>query len=197
MNCSQERFISDLVCKLKDLSFEDPQGPKTDRLNNEIADVAYNHKLCVWAKGLKDCKNPDNKAHISGHEWLYDLICFTYDEDEHYALNNTIMVMESEWKGKRNSAKGHDGNDPYGEVKYDFQKLLISNADIKLMVYLQHKEDKTYESLTQYFKKRIDNYHQGRESDIFLFVRYSHKKQGKRECLISSYTKSNGWEHLH
>ena len=93
MNCSQERFISDLVCKLKDLSFEDPQGPKTDRLNNEIADVAYNHKLCVWAKGLKDCKNPDNKAHISGHEWLYDLICFTYDEDEHYALNNTTFAQ--------------------------------------------------------------------------------------------------------
>lgn len=195
MEYSQERFVKALAEHLKKLQFLE----KTDTvaLNREISSVACIFNINSWALGLPEYEYAGrDEAHISGHEWLYDMVCYRYD-NEHYALNDTILVMESEWKGKRYASNGQDGNDPYGEVKYDFQKLLLANADVKLMVYRYHKENYGGgDSIQQYFQRRIDNYRQGRVSDLYLFACYSSAGKGKLKCTVSSYTRVRGWKEL-
>ncbi|MBR1699699.1 MAG: hypothetical protein IJ714_07945 [Bacteroidales bacterium] len=193
----QTAFLQELVPTLKGLHFYEGTGDKTRELNKKIAHIAQSFGLSVWAKHLSGEDNPDrDDSHISGHEWLYDLICYRF-EKEHYALSDTVLVMESEWKKIRYYKKGNDGNDQYGEVKFDFQKLLVSNADIKMLVYQHHKgEVGTDEDLERYFRRRIDNYRQGSTTDLFVFVRYSGESYGKGTCTVSSYTRNGEWKQL-
>lgn len=119
----QEVFVKDLVSALKELHFQEGITPSTTELNTKVKDVAIKYGLNVWAKHLDESQNPDrDNSHISGHEWLYDLFCYRY-EAEHYALSDTVLVMESEWWDKHKSPKGDDGGDQYGEVKFDFPKI--------------------------------------------------------------------------
>lgn len=190
-------FVNRLVSVLKEMHFEGQRTPDTRSLNSAIAKMATSYGLHVWTKNPGDDKNQDNDhTHISGHEWLYDLFCYRF-EDENYALSDTILIMESEWGGTRKESKYKDGNDPYGEVKFDFQKLLVSNAEIKLMVY-GHHGGKEYadEDLDHYFQSRIDAYRQGAQTDFFIFARYSYRKNGKRTCTVSSYTRNGEWKQL-
>lgn len=197
MEYSRNRFVKTLAEHLKELQF--PVEGKTDTvaLNEVVSSVAYEYGISSWALGLNKFEDAGrDDAHISGHEWLYDMVCYRYD-NEHYAINETVLVMESEWKGKRCASKGHDGNDPYGEVKYDFQKLLLANADVKLMVFRYHKEKYgAGDSIKQYFQRRIDSYRQGRVSDLYLFACYSGVGKGKLKCAVSSYTRDRGWKKL-
>lgn len=197
MEYSRSIFVKTLADHLKGLQLPVEKKTDTVALNKMVASVANEYGLSTWALGLNKYEDAGrDDAHISGHEWLYDLVCYRYD-NEHYALNDTILVVESEWKGKRYASMGNDGNDTYGEVKYDFQKLLLSNADVKLLVYKNHnRKDGATESLKQYFQRRIDNYRQGRASDFFLFACYSHKKTGKRYCSVCSYSRKQGWKEL-
>lgn len=186
---SREEFANQVVDKLKGLGKEDLC---TSSLNNAIASVAKDFGISTWAKGLITSDNSsDDVTHISGHEWLYDLVCYRYG-NEHYALNDTILVMESEWKGKRYAPNNNDKEDPYGEVKFDFQKLLLANADIKLMVYKEHRTGKGY-SLNEYFTRRIKEYQQGKPSDYFLFACYSRRMKGDMKWSISAYCKDKEW----
>ena len=197
MKYNKSIFVRKLVNKLKMLHLPIENATDTLALNKEIASLAQEFDISSWALGLKQYDDSGrDKAHISGHEWLYDMVCYKY-ENEHYALNDTILVMESEWKGKRTASDGHDDNDPYGEVKFDFQKLLLSNADIKLMVYRKHGDkSRTDIDLEHYFQRRIDNYRQGATTALFIFARYSGKENGKRTCTVSSYTRNGEWKQL-
>ena len=193
----QEVFVKDLVSALKELHFQEGVTPSTADLNKAVTKVAIKYGLSVWAKHLDESENPDrDNSHISGHEWLYDLFCYRF-ESEHYALSDTVLVMESEWWDKHKSPKGNDGGDQYGEVKFDFQKLLVSNADIKLMVY-RHQDGCVGNDadLEQYFRRRRDNYRQGRATDLFLFARYSDKTYTEGQCSVCSYSKARGWKKL-
>ena len=218
-------FVNRLVSVLKEMHFEGQRTPDTRSLNSAIAKMATSYGLHVWTKNPGDDKNQDNDhTHISGHEWLYDLFCYRFEDEnawenffhqpmidtkvdriflenilqnENYAFCDTILIMESEWGGTRKESKYKDGNDPYGEVKFDFQKLLVSNAEIKLMVY-GHHGGKEYadEDLDHYFQSRIDAYRQGAQTDFFIFARYSYRKNGKRTCTVSSYTRNGEWKQL-
>lgn len=189
---SRAKFANQVIKKLK--SFE-KEELTTSSLNNAIASVAKDFGISTWAKELITSDNSsDDVTHISGHEWLYDLVCYRYG-NEHYALNDTILVMESEWKGKRYASNNNDEEDPYGEVKFDFQKLLLANADIKLMVYKEHRTDKDY-NLNEYFIRRIKEYRQGKSSDCFIFACYSQRVMGNRKCFVSTYRKDKGWIEL-
>lgn len=189
---TKEEFANSIVNKLKSLRLSGRDGVHTFSLNNAIASVAKEFGISTWAKGLITSDNSsDDVTHISGHEWLYDLVCYRYG-NEHYALNDTILVMESEWKGKRYASNKNDDEDPYGEVKFDFQKLLLANADIKLMVYKEHRTDKDY-NLNEYFIRRIKEYRQGKSSDYFLFACYSPEMREDRKWSISAYSKDKEW----
>ena len=53
-------------------------------------------------------------------EWLFDVVW--YIENSNGQLLNVPLVVESEWDKK------------YGGIKYDFEKLLLANAERRLMI---------------------------------------------------------------
>jgi hypothetical protein len=63
-------------------------------------------------------------------EWLYDLHWFK--EGGSYRMTSLPLVVECEWAYKR---KGDEDKDDYSAVKWDFQKLLVANAKLRLMVF--------------------------------------------------------------
>lgn len=186
-------FEKEIVAVLKKSNIFEGKKPKTSTLNNLIADVARKNKLSVWARGVQ-VGGDQNNSHLSGHEWLYDLICYSYD-DEHYALCSTDLVMESEWKGRRYTA--NDDKDPYGEVKFDFQKLLVSNAKTKLLVFKQHGKSNDQIELKNYFMRRIDKYCQCDGCSLYLFACFSSIRESNNLNLsVSAYRKGCEWENL-
>ena len=54
-------------------------------------------------------------------EWLFDLTWYRNDADGY--LSETYLVLESEWNGA------------YADIKYDFEKLLVAKATLKVMVF--------------------------------------------------------------
>ncbi len=76
-------------------------------------------------------------------EWLYDLVVLRYaGNDSNKVIESTELVVESEW----------DSDDV--SILIDFQKLLLSNADIKLMVYYKNNtiRDVLEQSVRRYAK---------------------------------------------
>ncbi|KQS91721.1 hypothetical protein [Chryseobacterium sp. Leaf394] len=53
-------------------------------------------------------------------EWMYDVVWFVEDEDG--CLIKVPLIVESEWDKK------------YSGIKYDFEKLLIGNAERRLII---------------------------------------------------------------
>ena len=78
------------------------------------------------------CRNFDADLGISANgvasgladarEWLYDVSAQYYDDDDGEYLNRSALAAECEWSGERS-------------IRYDFQKLLIARADLRLMVF--------------------------------------------------------------
>ena len=56
-------------------------------------------------------------------EWLYDLVWYREDAEKH--LSGVYLVLECEWQTD------------YNAMKYDFEKLLLAKAPVKIMVF-QH-----------------------------------------------------------
>lgn len=141
------------------------------RVGDTLECKVYSHSL---SEGFR--QNSNNK--FVNREWLYDLVWYKDDLDKFYIMKNTLLVVESEWAYKRPKDKI---DDKYGAIKYDFQKLLLSNAKLKLMIFRvsgktkQDIEQKLIE-LYNYFNNAIDKYEQ-MESGEFLFIAFCDKEK--------------------
>jgi hypothetical protein len=62
-------------------------------------------------------------------EWLYDLIW--YKNNSEVRLETVPLVLESEW--------AYD----YYDIRFDFEKLLLANAPLKVMVFQDGGHDTT------------------------------------------------------
>ena len=111
-------------------------------------------------------------------EWLFDLCWYKEDETFKYSLKSLDLAVESEWKNKRKE----DKEDPYGGIKYDFQKLLVVNMGLGLMVFKVTKEGR--EKLSEYFEKVYDTY-EGNKTEI-LFIAFSTERK-KDDTFYYSY----------
>lgn len=75
--------------------------------------------------------------------------------------------MECEWNPRR---KG-DSKVPYSGIKYDFQKLIVSNAGLRLMIF-KIKKLSNLDELGRYFQNNITNYTQLPLKSAFLFIAF-------------------------
>ena len=104
-------------------------------------------------------KRKDYKIAVGGFgnefagEWLYDLVW--YKEDEEGCLIKIPLIMESEW----------DKN--YSGIKFDFEKLLIGNAEKRLMICQSRKRN--IDNLLNQLKNAIDKFNEN-INDRFLFA---------------------------
>lgn len=121
----------------------------------------------VYANGLSGHLCQLNGGAFKNAEWLYDLHWYTEGADP-YTTIRLPLVMECEWNPRR---KG-DSKTPYSGIKYDFQKLIVSNAELRLMIFRINKPS-NLSDLGVYFENNITNYTSLPKKSAFLFIAFN------------------------
>lgn len=120
-------------------------------------------------------KNEEGNSKFVNREWLYDLLWYT--EEEGYYPIDFPLIVESEWRKKRKEDKT---GDKHSAIKYDFQKLLLPNTGLRLMIFKVSEEEKEkateLDSLSDYFTDAIAKY-KPLEKGRFLFIAFHDKKK--------------------
>ena len=151
------------------------EGLRTEKLFDLLTELGDEKGYKVYSHGLSDSfleKHKNN--HFVNREWLFDL-CWYQEEEGGYFLKKMVLAVESEWSKRRYISKEDknrgctDTEDKYGAIKYDFQKLLIPNTGMCLMVFEANEEDR--KELSDYFAKACSIY-DGNIPEI-LFIAFS------------------------
>lgn len=148
------------------------QGEKTEHIMDALSQLGRK-------KGFKSMSNRiseklEKEGWFKKAEWLYDLHWFK--ENKPYGLTNLPLVVECEWDwirdDERKKKKKTGGGEPdiFGAIKWDFQKLLVANADLRVMIF-QERIKKDNDVLDKYFDDTIDGYINLVEAK-FLFIAF-------------------------
>lgn len=123
----------------------------------------------AWTLGIKEVfakvgKSKGYEVCCSGfpgvydNEWLYDLIWYKDDSTKNDVYKPGLMeiplVLESEW------------DLDFKEIKYDFEKLLLSNSKLKVMICQCHKSN--LGKLKEYFSQAVDRFSRRHSDELFL-----------------------------
>ena len=185
---NKDIILDRIVSSLKKYTFTGNRTSDTKNIKDIIAAIGREFNYNVWAHNIQCPRENNTKIHTSGHEWLYDLIWYKFREGVDYALTEMFLAMESEWGSRRHCAK--DDKDSYGEVKYDFQKLLVCNTPLKLMVFKKHGSDEETNELLNYFQERINESVYSCPEETFIIVYYDYDKTDKKyKCTTKLYNK--------
>jgi len=123
-------------------------GEWTYRMKELFGNLGEAEGFTICTSGFKDVFNG---------EWLFDLVWYKEELVEGYKmLADVPLIVESEWKRE------------FKYIKYDFEKLLVSNAERRLFI-CQSKPDKI-DWLMEYFTKAIDTYRLGKKGDRFMIA---------------------------
>lgn len=150
----------------------------TKSVKKSLAKLGQDLKYKVGTNRLDKDFAEENK--FNNREWLFDLTWYL-ETNRHYEITDLILAMECEWGGQRVNA--HDDRDEYGEVKYDFQKLIVSVSKIKLMIFHERKEGDFANLIKDYFQPEIDRFNCAPLDSVFLCVAYNDLNKCKIECL--------------
>ncbi len=137
----------------------------TALLKSEMTKIAHRHEYLV-------CPKLDE----SNTEWLYDLVWFRNDSNRF--LREVALVLESEW------ARDAD------EIHYDFEKLLLAKAPIKVMVF-QNCRDNLPE-LWRQLKDGIRIFEQKSNDETYILAAF---KEKEHEFEIQVVTNSSHEHH--
>ncbi len=144
-------------------------------LGDENRYKVYSHSL---SKEFMDKHiNEKRNSKFVNREWLYDLLWYTEDSNEGYYPTDFPLIVESEWEKRRTEDKK---GDPHSGIKYDFQKLLLSNTGLRLMIF-QISEEEELNHLSEYFNNAITKYTPLKKGE-FLFVAFHDKKKSFHYC---------------
>jgi hypothetical protein len=128
----------------------------------------------VYANGLSPRLRTCDGGKFVKTEWLYDLHWYTEVKGCDYQPTGLPLVVECEWEPNRRKAKKKV---PYSGIKFDFQKLLVANASLRLMIFIKRKHDKICE-LDEYFNKAIESFRNLEANSKFLFIAFDEEKEG-------------------
>ena len=82
-----------------------------------------------------------SRVKTAGREWLYDVSCLLYDPDGY--VRRTPLVAEVEWSQRT-------------AIWYDFEKLLVARADVRVMVLdgtWWANDDERFVEFAEYIKR--------------------------------------------
>ena len=205
-NNAKNKIWYKIADKLNDLSvliFNNKKGDtiKTQRVKVELVKLGHDLEKRVYANRLsKDGKQVEEinehlkkigrfDPYTNGFketEWLFDIHWYTDVEGEDYVPKSLDLVAECEWKkvreikdnkGNNVKAKHRNANEiELSGIKYDFQKLLTSNAILKLMICrLSYKSEMI--SLKDYIIKTIKSNQQLKKGSHFLIICYLNEEK--------------------
>ena len=158
--------------------YKSKRGTKTSMVMELLTQLGDNNRHKVYSHSLSEGFRQKSGDKFVNREWLYDLVWYEDDQKKFYTIKKTLLTAESEWTYRRPKDTIDDN---YGAIKYDFQKLLLSNAELKLMIF--RVSGKTKQDIKQkliklydYFNNAIDKYEQ-MESGEFLFIAFCDKEK--------------------
>ena len=119
-----------------------------------------------------------NKRGFKYGEWLFDLHWYEERKRRKYQQTSLPLVVECEWNWIREAERTKEqkktkpNTDKYGAIKWDFQKLLVANADLRVMIFQWRVKDgkKLNWRLDKYLTKTICGYRNLPPGSKFLFV---------------------------
>ncbi len=152
------------------------RSQRTRLIKVELIKLGHELGFRVYANGLIDTDLEEVKHNFVNREWLYDLHWYTDVKD--YMPNSLPLVMECEWDNKRPKDKS---NSSYSAVKFDFQKLIVSNASLRLMIFGARQNE--LNQLGEYFEEAINSYENLLPNSKFLFVSFDNRRR-KAMCRI-------------
>jgi hypothetical protein len=126
----------------------------------------------VYSHGLSLDLRQSHGGQYKNNEWLYDLHWYT-EAEEPYLPTSLPLVVECEWNPRKKGVR----KIPYSGIKYDFQKLLVANAELRLMIFIIER-DKDLIELDKYFDRAIDNYTHLEADSKFLFIAFDERING-------------------
>lgn len=146
--------------------------PERTRFVKKIL-IKLGHKLNykVYANGLNEVDLQEINQDFINREWLFDIHFYT-ESNTPYSVISLPLVAECEWNSRR---KG-DTNVPFSGFKYDFQKLVVSNAELRLMIFKIKRLNDLIE-LQTYFENVIYNYKHLENKAKFLFIAFDDNKK--------------------
>jgi len=218
-----EKFKSLQIPSIRLLTPEDPKNKNkyggrydTRRIKeclNEFCKsvkTQNNEQSGTWAV-ISDYDACEKGAFHKQNEWLFDFVFFTYNNGQDYTMRHLPIIMESEWRwyGNKNNdsdknAKDEDpkdskeklyGGTKYSPVKFDFQKLLASNAKIKIMVFLLKKGHNLNDFCDTYFQKVINLYEEVDNKSKYIIIAYSKYSERRNEFQYKILEKSDDNDH--
>lgn len=153
------------------------RGERTTKIFEVLTLMGDDEKYKVYSHSLSkefmdQQKNEKDYPKFVNREWLYDLLWYEEDNNEGYCPINFPLVVESEWEKRRREDKR---GDPHSGIKYDFQKLLLSNIGLRLMIFKISKEIELNQ-LSEYFNNAITKYTPLKKGE-FLFIAFHDKKK--------------------
>ena len=99
-------------------------------------------------------------------EWLYDVTWLKYNDDD---LTDAVLVAECEW--------GEDS-----EIVYDFQKLLLARATLRLMIFDSGQDPQGSQVIAERLARQAGKFKRGKAGDGWLLAAW--ELNGENE---------NGW----
>lgn len=174
----KHKYSETLVRLFQEMSGEyiyqkrEARKPNTNSIKYNLVKLGHKLGYRVYANGLtpEQVKEQFDEYGFVCREFLYDVHWYVDKVGEFYTPEHVSLVVESELGDRR---KGDKSKSPNPAVKFDFQKLLLANAELRLMVFktrsLQHLNQ-----LNTYFDEAIKAYDLLRKNDAFLFICFVH-----------------------
>lgn len=158
------------------------RGERTTKLFEALTLMGDEKEYKVYSHSLSkefmdEYKNEKGDSKFVNREWLYDLLWYREDNDGGYFPLDFPLIVESEWENRRREDKK---GDRYSGIKYDFQKLLLSNTGLRLMIFSISKEEEL-NHLSEYFNNAITKYTPLKNGE-FLFVAFHDKEKSFHYC---------------
>ena len=109
----------------------------TRKVKKVIGRIGRENGFTVSASGFKGKCDP---------EWLYDLVWYRNNTNER--LEALPLILECEWIESKDS------------IRWDFERLLIANAPLKVMVF-QCRGERKMEDLFKMLKDSVNEFKHG------------------------------------
>jgi len=169
----EDAYKAEMLGKQKFFSRDTKDGDRTRLIKVALSELGHEMDFKVYSNRLPPSLDKENGGEFKNREWLYDLHWYTEDNDTHYQPISLPLVVECEWRPKRKE----DSIIPYSGYKFDFQKLLVANAKLGLMIFII-KKDKPISELDNYFVEAIESYNNLAEDSRFLFIAFDKQIEG-------------------
>jgi hypothetical protein len=181
------KIVERLGVKLKEF-FKDTQGGRTIRVMDALSDLGKEMGFSSMANRISLGKQQP-QGEFKKAEWLYDLHWYEEILPSRYEQTSMILTVECEWGYKR---KDDENDDDYSAVKWDFQKLLVTNADLRLLIFKKRigrgdeKTEQTNEALDKYFTRTIQGYRNLADGSKFLFIAFCDKAKDRFQYTLKT-----------